>query len=209
MELKQETKKTDINLGTKRKWVRALRLQRPSLKTDPEDEDKSYPILSYIEDRGQGSAIQRHTPCTVAVYKNAIGAGVRGAKYPEAYDMLSSEAAHTHEFMVGINENGVVVSVHVIKLFNKLAHNMKVDGEEDAKNAPVELTYIEPTESLYVRQTPRGMSLSEIRGLLQALSKKDTLQPGDTVKNFEVSNIDGPYITMSRLKSPGDEPVRY
>ncbi len=210
MELKEQTQKTDIKLDTRvKKWARALRVQRPYVRQDPEDEDRHYPMFSYVEDRGQGSSIQRHTQCTTAVYKNAIGEGVRGEKFPEAYDMLSSEAAHTHEFMVGLNGDGIVVSVHVIKLFNKLAHNMKVEGETDARNQPVEITYLEPTNSLYVRQTPRGMSISEIRSLLLALSKKETLQPGDQVKNFEVSNIAGPYITMSRLQKPGADPVRY
>ncbi len=210
MHLKETTDKTSIKMDTRvKKWARALRMQRPYVKRDPEDEDRSWPMIAYIEDRGQGSSIQRHTQCSTVLYKNAIGEGVRGENFPEAYDLLQSDAAHTYEFMVGLNGEGVAVSTHVIKLHNKLAHNMKIDGETDARNAPVELTYMEPTNSLFVRRTPRGMTAADIRGLLLALSKRETLQPGDRVKEFEVAKISGPYITMNRLQKEGAQPVQY
>ena len=178
----------------------ALRIQPPELR-GPEDDPK--PFIQYLHD-SNGSIRSVSRPCTTPVYKAVKGKGQRGANFPGPYDMLLNGSSKKHEFLLGFDgagEDATCVQVHVICNMPRLPYRTRIAGEAAPEDQTVDITYMQATNSLYVKNTPRGTPPVVIRNLVKAILKKGSLKPGEEINGWSVLSVAGVLIQLQKMET--------
>lgn len=172
--------------------VYAVNMKPPYLK-DGETTDGDVPYISFVTAQSNG----RRIPCTRKVFKRVEGRKRPGAPHP-GLDMRNDL-----EFVIGVNQEGVVNSVDTFPKTKKLMHNV---GRVDEDNPEYVQLTVDGDGQVDVKKVPEHVTYKGVIKLIQLLDGVDEVKPGMLLGGkHEVMSVAGNRVEVDFVAAVVDD----